>query len=866
MAARAEFDHEVDECLEGLMHLSDTHDLVVMTLNLRNYSDFPRDASMGQQVLAQLTSVTPKPDVICVQDGLEGVDALSSVGYKRLCSSASLPAAAARSRLRDMVYGDADALARVAEAHHDRLLVNEIYVRAEGSSWEAADSGVGQISSDLTLMLDAGQDLGGLGVDCVPWPLAIRTAVWGKFRRRGRLTGPFVYVLCTRLTGCEFEDQFFFGQLSGERRSQVEVATRLLSGLAVGADDLGILVADLAGAVPEDSPWEPLGIRLAALMAAPGSQAKADVAKERLQPGDVERLFRAYVTGPLVALGSRGWHASACGKAGYVATNHATPMKVQDETSAGWRFAIWPRPGGGGLAKATFAVRAATAAKSPGSVAEPVGFGGRCAALRHEHRDLVREHRAEQDASEQLQQRLSAEMRELRDNCTEKGQAVGALTSRLAETTEVVTVELQSAAALRQELELELEREEVHRHELESTLGVEEAEAASKVQAAEQQLHAMQSVRVSLETQIRTSLQIQAELRDHIAAERIGRSELEVAGERELSAWRQQAQVKQQAESEEAEIAEKRTRREVEHLRQVSEQQCLEETAMMARLSALRTEQARDKARLQEMAEKWHYEVEVLRARAADVDEECRNGEEIAQELNEQRMACATEKEELEQEVQRHFERSQAGEADLEQVEHLSQQLREELDELRESTARCREDPEYLRLCRVRDEVSQEIHAEMQQKAALELELERASRSGFFRCVKRRQPPLPAPRENAPPSNSAAGGNRRTGPSGVGQSVEQGQGASQKQGQRQGGATDQRPGTTLRSTVPGGGADVARGTSAPPPPPPPSHSRAAASPPPESTGHGRDLELGGGSNSGCGGVCLDDGGFEKDAV
>lgn len=57
------------------------------------------------------------------------------------------------------------------------------------------------------------------------------------------------------------------------------------------------------------------------------------------------------------------------------------------------------------------------------------------------------------------------------------------------------------------------------------------------MEAADQQLASMVNVRDSLKTQLRSALKVQTELREHIAAEREGRAELEVAGERELVAW-----------------------------------------------------------------------------------------------------------------------------------------------------------------------------------------------------------------------------------------------------------------------------------------------------------------------------------------
>ncbi|CAE8638290.1 unnamed protein product [Polarella glacialis] len=202
-----------------------------MTLNLQHLASFPRDPAIARKRLEQITTACPQPDLVCVQEGLEGFDLLGQVGYTKLISSA-----VKAQPLRDMVYGDPGALAAVPELVHDKLVVNELYMRSSGSAWEVDGTGVEQISSEgLVLSLE--------GYETQERQLATRSVVWARLRPRGSTEGPFAFVLNTQLCGGYYEDQFLERQLVEELRLQQERALDVFLAIA-GEADLGILVGD----------------------------------------------------------------------------------------------------------------------------------------------------------------------------------------------------------------------------------------------------------------------------------------------------------------------------------------------------------------------------------------------------------------------------------------------------------------------------------------------------------------------------------------------------------------------------------------------------------------------------------------------
>lgn len=166
----------------------------------------------------------------------------------------------------------------------------------------------------------------------------------------------------------------------------------------------------------------------------------------------------------------------------------------------------------------------------------PASNTGQHTGLRQKHQSLVREHRAEREAAEELQGRLYNEMRELRDQCDEQGQMVGKLMQRLSDARAAVTSDLQSAQAVRSILGGELRTEELQRSALERTWHSEQAELVEIIQKARRQYTTMSQGNDSLKSQLRASQVGQAELRGYIAAERSGRAELKLAGEQECVA------------------------------------------------------------------------------------------------------------------------------------------------------------------------------------------------------------------------------------------------------------------------------------------------------------------------------------------
>lgn len=204
------------------------HELVVLGINLRHASCSPVGGERGRAALAELTSRAGTPDVICVQEGLEGFDLLSQVGYARVMSSA-----VKAQPLREALYGEAPPAAAA-----EQLLVNELYLRAGGGEWEVVETGVEQLSSDLTFSSGDGGAAG---------QLATRSAVWSRLLPRASPEGPSALVLGAQLSGGTIEERLFGGRLAGERARQVQQLQGLFEGRA-GEADLGILFGVPAGA------------------------------------------------------------------------------------------------------------------------------------------------------------------------------------------------------------------------------------------------------------------------------------------------------------------------------------------------------------------------------------------------------------------------------------------------------------------------------------------------------------------------------------------------------------------------------------------------------------------------------------------
>lgn len=274
-------------------------DLGVMTLNMQYYASYPKDKAAGARRLREITGTTavgPPSDVICVQEGLEGHDELgpsTNFAYRKLLSSGMFAQS-----ITDMVYTDEAAMSTVEEEARGKLLVNEIYLRQDGA-WEAVDSGVEQVSSDLQLD-------GGDGTGRVSGPLAVRSVVWVKLRpKAGPISGPFVFVLCTHLSGGRFEDQFYAQQLAKERSVQPQRAVGVFQWLA-GPGDFCVLVGDF-NATAEYAPDGVMHKYFTSSIENSEGVLK-DLKTAGLERDVWEKRFADYMTAPFQALEECGWH------------------------------------------------------------------------------------------------------------------------------------------------------------------------------------------------------------------------------------------------------------------------------------------------------------------------------------------------------------------------------------------------------------------------------------------------------------------------------------------------------------------------------------------------------------------------------
>lgn len=277
---------------DGPAHVTEEVPLVLLTINLQYYATWPKDTCAACRRVSQLLSAEPRPDVICVQEGLEGRDVFGQHGYRKLLSSA-----AHAQSLRDMVYGHEATLAAVAHESWDQLLVNELYVRdPDSSGWEVVGQGMVRTASEVSLV----------GGDGVSGPLASRSAVWVQLRPKGfsSQVGPSVTILNTHLSGGRFEDQFFVQQLSEERALQV---TRSLDFFEQrrGPLDLGILVGDF-NATTEDRADGPVeGYFRSSVRSSP--RVQEDALAAQFTPDELEAQFKTYMAAPFTALRQRGW-------------------------------------------------------------------------------------------------------------------------------------------------------------------------------------------------------------------------------------------------------------------------------------------------------------------------------------------------------------------------------------------------------------------------------------------------------------------------------------------------------------------------------------------------------------------------------
>lgn len=727
-----DLEREWDECMEGMLNQRNAeHSVVVVTMNLRRYASVPRDWQAVHRELSRI--LVDAPDVICLQEGLEGMDILSQVGYKRIASSVLRAQA-----LRDAVYGSAVELNTCSSSSHGRLLVNELYIKSVGSKWEAIDSGAAQISSDLILEMEGHEEREGCGA----WPLATRCVVWTKLRHCQKPAGPFVYVLNTQLSGGRVEDPHFL-VLAEERAMQMQRLLELFdSHLGVAEGDLGILAGSL-GAHPKDI----------------GPVLVPDASNSGFHTDELRKRFQDYLASPFNVLADHRWKlaydhfqvgsTSPEGRlVDHMATNYETPVQAE-VLSSGSHMCLSDND----FVKAKFSVqfqqvqesrrvplhsavrerrvdamvqglKSAQWMKNGALAAAAKAGANQRMRLRCEQEDLRRQLQTEKHAADELQTELTSEMRELRDRCHEQGQTVGLLTQRLADARSAIAAELQDAATERAALRGELMSEESQRQKLQATLMHEEAEASSRVEAADQQLASMVAVRDSLQAQLQSALKVQAELREHIAAEREGRAELEVAGERELLAW--------------------------ERIKESS-------VASPSQMQSVHDEQSRLRQHLNAEAAICQQEAEAFRHSLQEVTEEIQENSDNKQRAMAALGAVGCEWPVLQEEAAEAVERASAKEAEVEGVRRRTRDFEKQLERLREDILQCRQDNIALELKKERDLLNEEVHTEALRQEELLMELDAARRSrSIFQCLfPRSQPPpppsTPPPQRTKPP-------------------------------------------------------------------------------------------------------------------
>jgi len=744
-----DLEREWDECLEGMFNQRKAdHSVVVATMNLRQYASVPRDWQAVHRELSRIF-VDP-PDVVCLQEGLEGMDILSQVGYKRIASSVLRAQA-----LRDAVYGSAAELSTCSASSHGRLLVNELYIRAAGSAWEAIDSGAAQISSDLILEIEGNGERQG----CGSWPLATRCVVWTKLRHCQRPAGPFVYVLNTQLSGGRVEDPHFLA-LAEERELQMQRLLELFDAhLGVAEGDLGILAGSL-GAHPKDI----------------GPVLVTDASKSGFHTDELRKRFQDYLASPFKVMAEHRWKlaydqfqvgsTSPEGRlVDHMATNYQTAVQAEvlssgshtslsDHDFVKAKFSVPVQQAKGRRAPLHSAVRehrvdsmvqglkSAQWMKNGALAAAAKAGANQRMRLRCEQEDLRRQLETEKHAADELQAELTSEMRELRDRCHEQGQTVGLLTQRLADARSAIAAELQDAATERAALRGELMSEESQRQKLQATLMHEEAEASSRVEAADQQLASMVAVRDSLQAQLQSALKVQAELREHISAEREGRAELEVAGERELVAW--------------------------ERIKETS-------AASPTHQKSSREQHCRLRQHLSAEAAICEQESEAFRQSLQELSEEIQESSDSKQRAMAALGAVGCEWPLLQEEAAEAVERASSKEAEVDGVKRRAKDFEQQLERLREDILQCRQDNLALELKKERDLLNEEVQTEALRQEELFMELDAARRSrSIFQCLFPRSQPPPPPSTPPPPQRTKPPPPRQMQTSALGQSDSRG--------------------------------------------------------------------------------------------
>lgn len=810
----AEGDLEVDNVLEGLRQHSATslHDLTILTLNLHCYAGYPRDPAAGQRRLTEMLGSTP-PDVICIQEGLEGTRVLEKVGYRRVVSSGD--SADVALPMKEAVYHDPSVLEAVNEVDHGRLMVNEIYVRSADSSWEPVEWNAKKISSDMSLT----SHIVGDGPRSLK-KLANRSVVWVKLARRERPEGPYAFVMNAQITGGEREDVFFVQHLADERRSQLEAVVSAYKEKA-GPEDIGILAGSLA-ATTETAPPEPLSAYFASAIET-SRQVQTDAEEAPIPREGLKESFKTYISAPFGVLREHGWHLAyneshvgATDDLGrlvdHMATSRLVPRVVAEPFTT-----TNPREGYGfdfslvttdvpladhNAVKATFGIAYPThrgpsyqdamlarydysskffdgKTSFAGSNWSPADFEhfaqrplganllddiAQRSFLERVNEDLRMQSLEEQEATEKLQAELSTEMGQLRYSCKEEGQTIASITQKLADAQRDITAQLHDARNARAELEHELESERAANAQLEASHAAEHVEVENKIEMAEQQLAMMHDVRGSLEAQIRTSEQFQSELHDYIGKEKDARRKLEDAGTRELETWKRENdrlhnELSSRIAVEKAEVDTWRSQtcKEITRLQEESRQNTQEASELRAMITKQKKQHHEVRSKLQEEAVAWHNEAEELRVRCREVDEQCEMEKEAAErhreEMDEYREARA--------ECQKRFAKVEVEERDArhekkaleKRVQDNEKHRADQEDDIRSEK---KEKEDLVQDLKNRlQEAGRELEAKKAEEIQLHEEITRASRGpmSMLRRLFGADEPLPSlPQRAAPPS------------------------------------------------------------------------------------------------------------------
>jgi hypothetical protein len=388
------------------------------------------------------------------------------------------------------------------------------------------------------------------------------------------------------------------------------------------------------------------------------------------------------------------------------------------------------------------------------------------ARLRDEHAELVQEHLDEREVAEQLEVRLSLEMRELREECQASGEGLGSLSTHLAGAQGMVAEELRGEAAVRAALGGELLSEESQRQALEAASHCEEAELVTRVEAFEEQLATMMESRASLEAHLEASRDLQAELRRAIAAERGGRADRVIAQEQAL------ASESAQSSEEYRELRQSLVKGRGEHdawkvnsavrLQDLQEETAAnshEESALAARLADTRRVLARAQEDVRAAVSRSQLEVSELQLQHRWAEEQGEHCWDAARRLERSYRACSSLEVCAAEEAGEWCHRAMDSRNRYEVLADHSTELREELFHLRQELVQLEQDDDQQSILRKRGsrlKEELEMHTKFQEK----LQVVKKKRSGLFAWLRGgqqtpRQPPAPPP---PPPISSAESG------------------------------------------------------------------------------------------------------------